>query len=793
MELHAASFLRCPRAARWLNVPVLPSGVPAELLLASRGVHSTMCPPPPLGRLRSPPCTPATLAFVPAELADHLVLGFALGAVVPSPGDAECAPLLTRFALDPGRKCALSFSYFDDGVVAVSVDCFDEAGDHVVDIKYFAPSPIVGGFPDGVLAGVKILQKRDCPACAEACIPCLCPHAVRLDALMKQRKRRKRVAHAAPERYKDGRATIRKYPYWRQILDQYVDSRIGSYVVQVQHTPHPTADMPDLFGAKHPIRVAAYSVAFRAVYEMVPPHVACRLRRTLNDLGITPLLPPGLAYDGAATVTVDESNKVRTFKGKATVSDWKKVPGLQYDYLLGTPANMSPILHRTESRVQLSRTDDTLLHVSVFANALSAAADNASSASDPRCASSDFVPTGKPCCDTSTCEPEDFLPSPTRAAPLAPKVARKFRFETPLIHSPNSSSELFSPPDIDTPQLARRTSRSVAACKPAACAPAACKPTAASCTPVVIFGKAASGCCAPAGRAPMSCAPVARASGSCAPCAPAARGSCTPGSRRCAPAAGSCVPTRPDCGGDNYLFDGTDASRAIGGASRERVYDSPAADSPAADPRARRAASCAGSWGPPSDLRAAGAKRVARGEPVRTCDARIGGIPSFARAVVTAPCAPSTARNSADAGGATRALSRKRTRSSCSTSASSGLDAAKCCPVVPVSEPKDWNLPSRLALRVKPATVVVGRKRARLTVGDLGSDADMSSESDDYDFSDDDTPPSPCRCVPAEGGMIADSITGFIETDDKSGDVRESNMVAVQQWLQRGVPPPLRV
>lgn len=351
MELHAAYFLKCGQAAKWLNTPETPAGVAKEFLDGARAVSVDADPPAPL----SVPKKNVQLhrLYVPVELWEHFIFGVALGPVVPSPRGTDpeqWQPFVNRFVLDAGRKCCLMFSYFPDGSIVVSIDCFDEIGDHVLELTYFQPTPIVGVFPRGIRARMHILEKRDCPSCADANSPCSCSDSARLDALISARQQRQGnsrqpgtgPAHAGVL-YRSENVTISTYPYWAQNLDQFVNSRIGSYSVMVQSS----ATITDCATLHTPPRRAdPFAVRYRASFSLEPRSVVEQLlRTTLFDKGLTPLKPPAtdVRWETSSTTTVNARNIVKTpDEAPATIYEfeWHKLPGLQEDYLLVAPSNI---------------------------------------------------------------------------------------------------------------------------------------------------------------------------------------------------------------------------------------------------------------------------------------------------------------------------------------------------------------------------------------------------------------------------------------------------------------------
>lgn len=337
MELHAASFLSCPRVARWLTDPRPPSSAQKELLTKLRTVHLWRCPPAPLGHATAPCAEPECITYVAADVCDahgH-VLCFATGAVLGAPDDAlRACSATTRIALDPGRRAAIMFEHSDDGATTVALDCFDEAGDSYADVRYFAPraGASVGSFPETLSSASKVVRRRDCPPCTKDRRVCECQPRTRLDTLLKAARKARRRRRCTT-RSKDGRVASACYPAWQQALDAYVDSRMGNYVVQVQHTPICSSTKP-----------AAYQLAYRARYAAAP-HAVREMKVCETILGGVPHLLPshsGPVYCGPRTLSVDAKNTVSTVRELELVDDLRKLPGFRYDYLLGVPSNHFP-------------------------------------------------------------------------------------------------------------------------------------------------------------------------------------------------------------------------------------------------------------------------------------------------------------------------------------------------------------------------------------------------------------------------------------------------------------------
>ena len=225
------------------------------------------------------------------------MLGFARGAVLPARDDYARAPKCTRFVIDGGRRAAMIFAHAADGTVAVAVDTYDEAGDAVSDVRYFAKCSKV--FPDCLLACVKMLHKRDCFTCTKKAKPCLCDNRQRLNNIM-PRKRRKFFVE--PEVYYGGRVTIDRRPPWRQTFDTYIMSRVGSYVVQMQHTPVASAKSNT---------VPPYSIAYRAVYRDMNESDTANMVEAVLKTGVKPNIAARTKYVGMSTVSVNEKNVVQ--------------------------------------------------------------------------------------------------------------------------------------------------------------------------------------------------------------------------------------------------------------------------------------------------------------------------------------------------------------------------------------------------------------------------------------------------------------------------------------------------
>lgn len=305
-------------------------------------------------------CTKALL-YVPVELHEHFVFGVALGCVMPPPQGVSSSawkPLVNRFVLDLGRKCCLMFSYFAEGSIVVSVDCFDELGDHFSEVTFFEPTPVVGVFPRGIRGRMQIFEKRDCPSCTTACVSCACPRDDRINAIVKMRNERiiapeHGPAHAGST-YKDDNVTIQTYPYWAQSLDEYKWSRIGSYCVQIRYTQSKsTLVSPER-------KPASTSLAYRVSYEAEGRATVDKMLRVgLFDKGVSALKPPvtDVRWETSSTVSVNEKNEVRHQIDPVNAvcfTDWHKLPGLQEDYLLVAPSN---IVSGAHARAELARAE----------------------------------------------------------------------------------------------------------------------------------------------------------------------------------------------------------------------------------------------------------------------------------------------------------------------------------------------------------------------------------------------------------------------------------------------------
>lgn len=306
-------------------------------------------------------CHTKSLLYVPVELHEHFVFGVALGCPMPPPTgirSSDWKPLVNRFVLDAGRKCCLMFSYFAEGSIVVSVDCFDEVGDHYSEVTFFEPTPVVGVFPRGMRGRMQIFEKRDCPACTAACVSCSCPVNERMDAIIKQRTNRVLApshgpAHAGSN-YKDENVTIQTYPYWAQVLDEYKWSRVGSYCVQIRYTP---ARGRGPAGVDPPEIV---NIAFRSAVVADPrTKVDKLLRVALFDKGVSALKPPAtdVRWETSSTVSVNAANEISADYDPVNAvcfTDWHKLPGFQEDYLLVAPSN---IVSGAHARAELARAE----------------------------------------------------------------------------------------------------------------------------------------------------------------------------------------------------------------------------------------------------------------------------------------------------------------------------------------------------------------------------------------------------------------------------------------------------
>eukprot|EP00177_Eucheuma_denticulatum_P006788 GFKZ01012338.1.p1 GENE.GFKZ01012338.1~~GFKZ01012338.1.p1 ORF type:complete len:591 (-),score=70.87 GFKZ01012338.1:572-2344(-) len=302
-----------------------------------------------------------SLLYVPVELHEHFVFGVVLGCVVPPPDGVksdEWVPLVNRFVLDAGRKCCLMFSYFAEGSIAVSVDCFDEVGDHFREVTFFEPTPVVGVFPRGIRGRMQIFERRDCPKCSDADITCRCPVNERIEAIVKLRERRVFCKEAGPAHagssYKDDRVTIQTYPYWAQVLDEYKWSRTGNYYVQVRYTP---AHARPVGGRKAGV---ARSLAYRErVVAEGKAVVDKMLRFGLFNKGVSALKAPAtdVRWETSSTVSVNAVNEVKSECDPVNAvcfTDWHKLPGFQEDYLLVAPSN---IVSGAHAREELARAE----------------------------------------------------------------------------------------------------------------------------------------------------------------------------------------------------------------------------------------------------------------------------------------------------------------------------------------------------------------------------------------------------------------------------------------------------
>lgn len=340
-----------------------------------RDVHALFVSFPDLSELaQGSPITKALL-YVPVQLHEHFVFGVAIGCPVPPPAgvsSAEWAPLVNRFVLDAGRKCCLMFSYFAEGSIVVSVDCFDEVGDHFSEVTFFEPTPVVGVFPRGIRGRMQIFEKRDCPTCTLAAQSCVCPVQERIEAIVKTRQSRvvapeQGPAHAGAS-YKDDQVTIQTYPYWAQMLDEYKWSRVGSYCVQIRYTPvsssttarprPPTS--PSSSGGAVAASREPTSLAFRSSFTAEPRIVVEKmLRVSLFDKGVSALKPPAtdVRWESSSTVAVDANDAIRVETDPVQavcVTDWHKLPGFQEDYLLVAPSNIVTGAH---ARAELARAE----------------------------------------------------------------------------------------------------------------------------------------------------------------------------------------------------------------------------------------------------------------------------------------------------------------------------------------------------------------------------------------------------------------------------------------------------
>lgn len=305
------------------------------------------------------PLLPKSLMLVPVELHDHFVFGVAVGCPFPPPDDVcqeEWIPLVNRFVLDAGRKCCLMFSYFAEGTVVVSLESFNDMGDRLSEVNVFERTAIVGAFPRGLRARMQILEKRDCPVCAFACVTCTCPLETRAAAIARDRFHSRSPGHGpahAGASYVDENVTIQTYPYWAQVLDEYKWSRVGSYCVQVEYFDVACMQRGE---PRTPTRKLAYRTKVAAESRAT---VDKMLKVSLYDKGVSALKPPAtdVRWETSSTVSVNAANEVREESqpsNNVSFADWHKLPGFQQDYLLVAPSN---IVSGAHARAELERAE----------------------------------------------------------------------------------------------------------------------------------------------------------------------------------------------------------------------------------------------------------------------------------------------------------------------------------------------------------------------------------------------------------------------------------------------------
>ena len=298
MELHANAFLSCALSARWLCDSNTPQTAPREFLACATALRVSACPPPPLGHLKCPPANPSKLIYIPVHICESHghVLGFAKGPVLPQRNNFLTQPICSRFVIDGGRRAAMIFTHHRDGTVVVAVDTYDDAGDAVSDVRYFASCSNV--FPDCLLACAKMLHKKDCFDCMNKRTICLCNNRKRLDNIMLRKSKKSFLRHHNV--LHGGRVTIDRQPRpWRQTFDSYVLSRVGSYVVQVQHTP-----------VANDNTVPPYSIAYKAVYRLMSDQDTANLLSTVLQNGVKPNVVARTRFLGMCTTSVNSKNSV---------------------------------------------------------------------------------------------------------------------------------------------------------------------------------------------------------------------------------------------------------------------------------------------------------------------------------------------------------------------------------------------------------------------------------------------------------------------------------------------------
>lgn len=304
-----------------------------------------------------------SLLYVPVELYDHFVFGIVVGCPVPPPDHVDpkfWIPLVTRFVLDAGRRCCLMFSYFAEGSIVVQMDCFNELGDHFSEITFFEPTPVVGVFPRGIRGRMQISEKRDCPKCAAAFLSCACPVNERVDAIVALRQKRVLMpehgpAHAGSS-YKDDNVIIQTYPYWAQVLDEYMWSRTGSYCVQIQYSPAGkwNSEKGNLESQ------ASQNLAYRCIVNSEPRVTVDKMLRVyLFEKGVSALKPPAtdVRWETSSTISVNADNQIISDDDpvmSVCFTDWHKLPGFQEDYLLVAPSN---IVSDARARAELARAE----------------------------------------------------------------------------------------------------------------------------------------------------------------------------------------------------------------------------------------------------------------------------------------------------------------------------------------------------------------------------------------------------------------------------------------------------
>lgn len=327
LEHHAEYILKCRAAAEWLNTPEPVAGVPKEFLDAARATRSDAA-----GK------GDARLLYCPVDLCEHFMFGIVLGCPAPCPDAVDAAawvPLVNRFVLDAARKCFMMFSYFAEGSIVVTVAGFDHFGDHFSELTYFEPTPVVGVFPRGIRGRVGIAYTKDCPACTRAAVPCACAKDDRIAALTVERRRTLAApetlpAHAAVT-YSDSKVHMSSYPYWAQMLDEFINSRVGSFSGLMFSEFQPGPSRRERYHS-------VVSLEPRAAVENT-------LLVMLYDKGVTALKPPvtDVHWVSSSTVSVNSANVVKEFSRGVTAACplmWHKLPGFQDDYLLVAPSNI---------------------------------------------------------------------------------------------------------------------------------------------------------------------------------------------------------------------------------------------------------------------------------------------------------------------------------------------------------------------------------------------------------------------------------------------------------------------